>query len=125
MKITTKDIIKALPMEANIKATLLTEFNAMPLDNQIEVEQLLWQTYNALYQAKLQENIQLALLDAQEDKEKLDKEFYRRVREKTNRYMQEELANSSQDVDLAAARKAMEMIVGEIRASKSAKKSKH
>ena len=54
----------------------------------------------------------------QEGKEVLDKDFYKRVREQTRQEMEQTGVATVEGADLDAARKAMEMIVKEIRSSK-------
>lgn len=119
MQITTKDIIKILPFEDQLKTSLLDNFDNLNPDQKLAIEQLLWQTYESLFKLKLEENTQMALLRAKEGREKLDKEFYKRVREQTEKEMQSETIQTTQDVDLSEARKAMEVIIKEIQASKN------
>lgn len=122
MDITTKDIIKTLPFDQAFKTKLLHEFDSLGGDAKFAIERILWDTYFVIYHLRLQENTQLAFLRAEENEESLDSEFYQRVEEVTQKQMQEELAQNSQTVDLAQARKAMELIVKEIQASKKGHK---
>lgn len=118
MKITTKDIIKILPLDENMRKTLLEEFDSMDPDRKYNLEKIMWDTYYTMYKLKLEENIQLALLKAKDNQEKLDEDFYSRVREQTEKEMQSEEVQKTQSADLDSARKAMELIVKEIQASK-------
>lgn len=117
-RITTKDIIKILPFETAYKTGLLSEFDSWTDDQRLNIEEALWNAYDALYELRLQENTKLALMQAGQNQEKLDQDFYKRVREKTDKEMQEEQSESAGVVDLTAARSAMEKIISEIQATK-------
>lgn len=123
MNITTKDIIKILPLEATLKASLLAEYDTLDPDRKLAIADTLWETYDTLFNLKLEENIKLALLQAKDTKETLGKDFYQRIREQTEKEMQQEQAVSVETVDLSAARSAMEKIIKEIQAAKATKKA--
>lgn len=123
MNITTKDIIKILPLEATLKASLLAEYDTLDPDRKLAIADTLWETYDTLFNLKLEENIKLALLQAKDTKETLGKDFYQRIREQTEKEMQQEQAVSVETVDLSAARSAMEKIIKEIQAAKAIKKA--
>lgn len=115
---TTKDIIKILPLEDASKNELLNEFDSLDSDQKFYIEQAIWDVYYEFFDLKMQANLEIALADAKEGQEKLDKEFYNRVREQTEKEMQAESTQTIEGADLAAARTAMEKIIREIRASK-------
>lgn len=118
MQITTKNIIKMLPIEANVKEKLSKDFDDMPLEKKYAIKELLWGFFYSWYGIKLEENTQLALLDAKNGKMKLDHNFYNKVKEKTDREIEEGALETVEKVDLEEARRAMEFIVKEIKASK-------
>lgn len=121
MRITTKDLIKILPFNEQERMQLLEEFDSMELEEKFQIEQILWRAYRNIYKLRLANNMQLAFLEAQDGREKLDNNFYKRAREKTDKEMQEEAVKNIEGMDLTAARKAMEQIIQEIRAAKSVK----
>lgn len=118
MKLTTKNIIKILPFTENFKLELLEQFDTLEKDVKFPVEQAVWDLYATLYEIKLEENTDLALARAAEDKETLDRNFYKRMRQQTDKQMREEYIHKGETVDLTSARKAMEQIVKEIQAAK-------
>lgn len=122
MQTTTKTIVKMLPFSQEVKTTILEHFDALTPDQKFIIEDIVWNTYYALYKLKLEENLQLALLRAKNGQEKLDGDFYNRVEEQTEKEMQQEQVEIVENVDLSAARTAMEKIINEIKAAKSAKK---
>ncbi len=115
---TTQNIIKILPFPDQFKSKLLAEFNSLNPDQKFDTEQILWRGYRTLYRIKLAYNLQQAFYKASNNQEKLDKDFYKRVQEATEKEMLSESTQIIQETDLAAARKAMELIVKEIKASK-------
>lgn len=118
MKITTKGIIKILPFDEEYKTKLLNDFDSFDSDRKFNIEQALWDAYDNFFEIKLKENTALALLNVQKGLEEVDENFNKRIVEKTEKDMQEEAQKNVEQKDLDAARKAMEMIVREIRASK-------
>lgn len=117
MKLTTKTIIKMLPFDDVFKTELSNGVDLLDPDRKFVLERILWQTYDILYGLKLQENYELGMLRVKNRQEKLDKEFYKRVEEKTEKEMENETLKTTEKVDLEAARKAMEKIVREMQAA--------
>lgn len=114
----TKDIIKILPIDESLRTSLLEEFDSLDVEPKYRLIELLWEIYDGLFGLKLEENTQLALLRAKEGQETLDKNFYKRVKEQTEKDMETKAIEDVQNTDIASARKALEVIVKEIRASK-------
>ncbi|HSX40232.1 MAG TPA: hypothetical protein VLF68_01325 [Candidatus Saccharimonadales bacterium] len=123
MQLTTKSIIKILPLEEKHKVYLLEEFDKLEPARKYAVTEFLWNAYDALYELKLQENMQKALNDPDNTAAKLDKDFYKTIKKQTHEQMEQDALAKTQNVDLSQARKALEVIVKEIQASK--KPSKH
>lgn len=119
MKMTTKTIIKILPIDKEVKDKFESEYDSFPQDKKYEADRMLWGYFDTLYALKLEENTQLLLLEAKEKKVKLDKNFYKKVREKTEKEIAELSIKSVDSASLEEARRAMEIIVKEIQASKS------
>jgi len=112
---TTKDIIKILPFEEKFKNNLLSQFDELSIDQKFSLEQILWETYIAFYNLKLEDHIQLSLLRTKDNQEPLDSNFYKKVREQTDEEMQQEATKNIETKDLEAARIAMEKIVKEMK----------
>lgn len=118
MQLKTKDLIHIIPFSDDVRTQLLKEYDSMDPVRKDTVVELLWNTYEALYALKLDENTQLALQRAENGEEKLDSGFYDRVKEKTKQDMRELTVKDVDEGKLEEARKAMELIVKEIQASK-------
>lgn len=112
---TTKDIIKILPFEEQFKNNLLSQFDGLSIDQKFSLEQILWETYVTFYNLKLEENMQLALLRARDNKEPLNSDFYKKVQDQTDEQMQRETLKSVEAKDIEAARAAMEKIVKQMK----------
>ncbi len=113
MDFTTKTIIKILPFEKEFKEQLLLAFDSIDPDRRITVERALWDLYDAIYELKLQENIDLALQNALVNKEKLDPEFYKRIKEQTEMEILSSTATAATQVDLTQAREKLEQLLKE------------
>lgn len=113
MKLRAKDIIKILPFEESLKTQLLDEFDTMDPDRKDDIVNIVWRTYNALYELKLEENIQLALQRAESDQESLDEDFYKRVREQTERELLTEETQKTASVDLKDTREELQKILAD------------
>lgn len=118
MALTTKDIIKIIPFDDKFRDELLRDFDGLDSDRKFDIEQAIWDAYDLLYEFKLKENTQLAFLKAENNEENLDGDFYKRIREKTDKEMQELSIDKVEQSSLDEARKAMEIIVREIQAAK-------
>lgn len=111
MKMATKDIIKVLPFDPEFKSKLLSDFDTLDPDQKFTIEQIVWDAYYALYQLKLEENLQLALARAGKNKESLDDTLYKRVREQTEQEMQEEYVKGTTQADLSATRDTIQSMI--------------
>lgn len=118
---TTKNLIKILPLEQIYKEELLNKFDDYSPNQRFVIEQAIWRTYRTIYQLRLQKNLKDALVAVNNGQDKLDDLFYKRVREKTEKELQTETIQTVEKTDLDAARKAMEQIVHEIQAAKKKK----
>jgi hypothetical protein len=111
MQITTKDIIKILPFEKSFQEELLSQFDSLNPDQKFNIERILWDTYDAFYGLKLQENIELAFMRARENQENLDENFYKRIREQTEKEMQSEFFQKTSQNDLSVVRAKLEELI--------------
>lgn len=110
---TTKDIIKLLPLEASFKTKLLEGYEQMPGDKRFALEQAAWEMYDAYLLGKIEENLQLALLNAEtENKNIINPELYEKVKAETEKEVQEQGIVESEKVDLSSARDQLAQIIG-------------
>ena len=108
---TTKDIIQLLPFGEEFKTKLLADFDTLTPDQKFNIVQTVWDAYNAFYQLRLEENTQEALLHAADGEEALDKDFYKRIKEKTDQEMKTQLHQATTTSDLSSAREELEKIL--------------
>ncbi len=118
--LTTKDIIKILPLDEEYKNELFLGFDELEEDVKSNLTDMLWEAYITYYNMLLEKNIQEGLLLAAEGKgeQRLDGEYYKKMVKKTEDELQANMTQKSSAVDLEAARDAMQKIVAEINASK-------
>lgn len=111
MKITTKDIVKNLPLPEELKNELLTNLDSYDPDVKFKIVQALWDTYTALYYLKLEENMRLAFYKAQQNQEKLNKDFYKKIRKQTQQDLQTDLAGLKTSSELSSIRQKIEKLI--------------
>lgn len=108
MKVTTDNIIRFLPLDKPFKDYLLENFSKFNPDQRFNIEQLLWNTFEALYKLKLEEIFELAFLRAKNNQEKLDEDFYKRVRQQTDKEFENDFLNTTTDTELSSVRQKLE-----------------
>lgn len=99
-----------LPLKQDFKNQLLEKWDSLSPDQRFELERVLWNAYDSLYQIKFDRNEQLALDRAQKGQEKLDHEFYKRIRKQTEKEMEGEFYQKTEHQDLAAVREKLEKL---------------
>lgn len=122
---TTQDIIKMLPIDETRKIQILNRYDSMDQYEKLSIDEMAWSAYFTLYDERLKENVGMQYDKVKNGKEPYGDDFYARALKKTDQEMKGEFEESAATVDLAAARRAMEQIVGEIRAAKADKKAHH
>lgn len=110
---TTQDIIKILPFNPEFKEELLRDYDELTDDQRYEIERVIWDLYDAVYEMRLQTNIELAMAKAKKDEEKLDEEFYARVHKQTEDELTKEFNTTETTVDLSEAREELEKILNQ------------
>lgn len=111
MKITTKDIIKFLPLRAEFKNKLLEEFDTMELNRKFEIEQMLWDVYNSLFEIKVQEKLELLIEKAKNNEIPLDNTLYRKAEAEAEKEMEAGFFKEATDTDLSAVRTKLEALM--------------
>lgn len=111
MKISTEGIIKVLPFDPTFREHLLLAIPMLSPDKKSEVEQVLWDTYFAIYKMKFDENMQAELAASVKGAEPFDESIYERVTIKTEKDMMDELVNETIALDLEAAKVKLEVVM--------------
>lgn len=119
--ITTKDIIKALPLEDDVKNMLLENFDTFDYGKKFVLEEMIWEYYDTLYNMRLQANVQAALEELK-GKEKKDEKFMLKIRQKTDKEMEQELEKSLAQTDISSIRSSLQKIAEEDQVKKKLEK---
>ncbi len=117
-EITTKSLINILPLSSDLKLELLENYDNYPQEERNRISELVWNLYYDLYDAKIQEEFEKGIRNASESGTKLDSNYFKDVVQKVNQDFEKAAGNSSDSMDLSAARKSMEQIVAAISAAK-------
>lgn len=107
----SKDIIKMMPFDDKFKQSLLDGFDNLPVGKKVNVIDMLYQAFFVLYDLKIEENLKKAYLKAENNQESFDSGFYKRVREQTEKELQEVFFEKTKDVDLDAVRSKLEKLM--------------
>lgn len=113
MKITTKDVIKILPMDERFRLSLLTEFDDMHPDEKFQMERVLWDVYGQYYTFRLQQNMQKALLKAEKNEAQLGPKLFSKVRIQTEEELKRESMTKVETVDLHEVRERIQNLMKE------------
>jgi hypothetical protein len=108
---TTTDLIKILPFNKDFKKDLLEKYDSLDPDTKFNIQTMLWNLYDGLFELKLNENLSIALEEAGNNQEKLDSNFYKRVRDLTDDEMSTVSAEDFKDLDLDIAREKLQEII--------------
>ena len=111
MKLTTSGIIQNLPFDDAFKKELSSFYLNADADGKYRFEQLIWDAYYVYYQILLDENIELALQGAEKNTTQLNSEFYKKVREKTEKQLTEESYKSQSGTELNDLRLKLEKYI--------------
>ncbi len=110
---TTLNIIRMLPLDRKFQAKLLEGFDKLDPDQKFALEEIVWDTYQAIYKLKLQENIGLALLRAKSNQEKLDEDFYKRAKQQTEKDMETDFSQSAAKTNISDVSTKLESIINQ------------
>jgi hypothetical protein len=102
-----------LPFEKGFQMHLLEQFDKVTPDQKFEIEQIVWDTYEMLYKLKLEENMQTALARAKSGQEKLDSDFYARVKEQTENEFESNLQRNTTGFDISHIRSQLTSIISD------------
>lgn len=108
MQITVKNILTMIAKDATSAAKYIADFESLGSDERFLAERAIWDAYDALYDARLEANFQLAMEDVKNGKEVLDEEFYKKVREKTEKELTSKIHSVGSDADLVAVREKLQ-----------------
>lgn len=110
---TTLNIIRMLPFEKQFQTKLLEGFDKLSPDQKFALEEIVWDTYEAIYKLKLQENIGLSLLRAKSNQEKLDEDFYKRAKQQTEKDMETDFSQSAAKTNISEVSTKLESIINQ------------
>lgn len=107
----TKKILQALPFDKAFKNDLLAKLDSYDTVSKFQISQIIWDTYFALYELKLDENLDAAFERGEKNQETFDENFYKRARALTDKQMEEELISTNTKIDLTTTREKLEELM--------------
>ena len=112
MNLSTKEIIKILPLDENLKQELLEKYDTLDPRQKYKIDMVMWKGYYTLFKLKLDENLQKALKKV-ESGEESGESMYGRINQQTE---QEMLSLTQKDVasfDLDATREKLQSVISD------------
>jgi hypothetical protein len=108
MNITRQEIIKILPFDEELKQKLLTEWDTFSEDQHLNIEDIIWDTYADLYQARYDMNTEIALEELSQGMESVDSKFAQRIRDKTDDEFEQLFEHGIPATDLLETREKLQ-----------------
>lgn len=112
MKITTENILKMLARDSNQALKLVEIFNAFDDDQKYLAEKKIWDLYDELYDVRLKSNLQKAFAEVKKGKRNLSADFYKKVKEETDKEIEKQFHQDTTSVDLNSVRDKISKIIG-------------
>lgn len=111
MKLNTKTIIQALPLDPGLKQDIVSKWDTMDKDLRYEIENLVWEAYYEFEDLKVDESIQKNLEKAKQGELPLNADFYNTALQSTEETKTQELHQSADTVELSAVREKLEQLM--------------
>ena len=111
MILTTQKIIEMLPFDNEFKTQLLGDWDKLTVDQRFNIERLVWDAFGDIYNTRLKANLDLAMLKVAKKEDTFDPDFYKRVKQKTEQELEEQLADETTTTDLSSTREELEKLI--------------
>lgn len=112
MNLTTENIIKMLSKNESTSKILIEKFNTLNDDERFEVSNKIWNLYDLMYEGRLQVNVQKALNEVAANKKELSPDFYKKVKEQTDKEIEKEFFVDTTNADIDSVRDKISKIIG-------------
>lgn len=100
MKVSTLDVIKALPLKSELKEELIRDYDSYPLGKQTSISEFVWDIFDDIYQLKLREYTTLPILEDVEEGKEPPEDFAIQARQRAAREMDEMIEQGVSDEHL-------------------------
>ncbi len=107
----TKDLIKLLPFEKSFQEELATKYDTMDESEHYVVDQILWTTYDSLFEMQVQTNLQIAMEEIKDGKRKMEGDLYPDVLKQTQQSFDQYLMSIKDDSDLSVTKEELNKII--------------
>ncbi len=114
---TTKDVIKQLPLEDALKVQILQMYDTMEPGQKLTIQRIAWRTYDLLRAGHIDESLERSLESVKKGESHLGPDFYSSVVKKADQAIMNDSQTATRAVEIAQARTAMEQIINEIQAA--------
>lgn len=110
--ITALQILKALPLEEAYKTDILNRYpDKLRKNEKLALDELAWDVYDQFFKIELEKNIALGMEDIKSGKDTLGNNFMKRMRDATEKYMENWLNQKLEVDELEQVRNKLKSIV--------------
>lgn len=111
MKLTTKDIIKQLPLGESLQNELLNNYDSFDSNKQFIIDRVIWNTYDAIYQSFIDKNVELLFHKTDTGETNLDKNFYAQAVKQADQEFKDYMEKHATDDALKGVRDKLESLI--------------
>lgn len=104
MKVTIQDVIAFLPFDESYRKEIREKLETADFPTRLSMKDQLWDTYYALCDMYFQKNWQQAMYDVKDGKRPVGPNFYKTVREETQKEIEREMAKKTTSVGIEQVR---------------------
>ena len=119
MIINVKHLLKVLPIEEKIRDNILSNFDSMTLDQQLDIREYCWRMYFTLLKSQINYEFDKALLEVEEGKRALVTTLYSEIEKKVNKDFSEKIIQIEEHGNLKQVRKELQIMLSTSKIHKS------
>lgn len=109
-KITTKQLLKILPMSEEVRGEILGKFDSLSDDQKLEIKKLCWMMFFELLNDKIRHELDQALVTIEDEKKK-GTGLYKEVEERVLKEFREKLMKEAEKETVGKVREELEKVV--------------
>lgn len=113
IRVTIRDALAFLPFDPVYKEELVKKLETADFATKFALEDMLWQTYDALCDLYFQKNYQKGLLEVGEGKRSIGQNFYKDIRVETDKEIEVDMTKQTTKFGIEDVRKKLKKYIHE------------
>ena len=111
MNLNTENIIKLISKNQSSTNALLEKYISLNENDKFRTASKIWDIFDLYYEGRLQVSVQKALNEVAANKKELSPDFYKQVKEQTDKEIEAEFYSDTQSADLVGVRDKISKII--------------